>query len=80
MNTSCRHYFQARVEHEQFPVVVKQLIELLQSQPFFKLLRMFTGLELAEVSLDESRDDNEKKEKKDHESSVSAINYTLMLL
>lgn len=41
---------------ESLPPIVQQLSKLLQSQPMFKLLRIMTGLEMADVPLSDDDD------------------------
>ena len=55
---------------ESVPPVVQQLTRLLQSQPMFKLLRTMTGLELADVPLNDDDDETSEEESDNEESKV----------
>ena len=72
---SYRHYSQACVAQESFPPVLTQLMELLKSRPFFKLLRMFTGLELAEVPLNEDDEGKEKNKENGVDTKFLSFNF-----
>jgi len=61
-----RHFEEA--DMESVPPVVQQLTRLLQSHPMFKLLRTMTGLELADVPLNDD-DDETSEEESDNEES-----------
>lgn len=55
---------------ESVPPVVQQLTRLLQSHPMFKLLRTMTGLELADVPLNDDDDETSEEESDNEESKV----------